>query len=195
MAHRLIKQIGHAMWNGPFYIGKISQPASVGDVLLKVLETLWRAIISIALVALGGLFAALVWMLWGDRLFPPLKDQIVATAEFAWNEGQESDCTSEQPVKVTFENTSDKSIEYMQFYVEVFLEGHSTPSGDLGLLSTDIIIPPNHKAQNCFAFPEIYISGDEETYVATDPDTWVLSDVDPADYTFKATISYARALD
>ncbi|GLT02200.1 hypothetical protein GCM10007897_36050 [Sphingobium jiangsuense] len=38
------------IWNGPFYIGQITRPVSIGDVLMKLLETAWRALI-IAAVA------------------------------------------------------------------------------------------------------------------------------------------------
>lgn len=42
-----------AAWNGPFYIGRLQSPVSVGDVLMKVLETLWRgAILCVAAIAL-----------------------------------------------------------------------------------------------------------------------------------------------
>ena len=33
-----------AIWNGPFDVGKLTQPVSVGDVLLKILEVLWRGL-------------------------------------------------------------------------------------------------------------------------------------------------------
>lgn len=50
------KGLVRAVWDGPFYIGPLSRPVSVGDVLLKTLETLWRAILSIvALLVVGGL--------------------------------------------------------------------------------------------------------------------------------------------
>lgn len=41
------KRIIRLVWNGPFHIGKLSPPVSVGDALLKMLETAWRLILTV----------------------------------------------------------------------------------------------------------------------------------------------------
>lgn len=77
-----------AVWNGPFHVGKISRPVSVGDALLKLLETLWRA--AVAAVAIILTIIATIWA-WVEHLsptlFPPLANSIMAEATY--DDGQE----------------------------------------------------------------------------------------------------------
>jgi hypothetical protein len=57
----VIRSATKALWNGPFYVGKLERPISVGEALLKLFETAWRAgvlfiifwIVVIAAIAMG----------------------------------------------------------------------------------------------------------------------------------------------
>lgn len=67
-----IKGIMRAIWNGPFYIGPLSRPVSVGDVLLKALETLWRAILSMVVLLIAGGLGIAAWVqIVEPTFFPP----------------------------------------------------------------------------------------------------------------------------
>lgn len=78
------KRIIRATWNGPFHIGKLSPPTSVGDVLLKVLETAWRLfLVAVSLLVAIGL-SLVVWIyLLNPVFFSSLKDQVPAPASNA----------------------------------------------------------------------------------------------------------------
>ena len=105
------------IWNGPFYIGPLTRPVSVGDVLLKTLETLWRAILSIVvLLVVGGLGIAAWVQVIEPMFFPPLKSQISATATF--DDGSAKlppaigekpfRCSPDYPIKVAFKNNTNR---------------------------------------------------------------------------------------
>ena len=72
-----------SVWNGPFNIGKLSQPVSVGDVFLKVLETAWRSVVAVFAILLILGVAGLTWVqVLEPALFPPLKNGISAHATY-----------------------------------------------------------------------------------------------------------------
>lgn len=55
-----MRSVLKALWNGPFYIGKLEKPISVAEVMLKFLETVWRGFVLflagfVLIVALLGL--------------------------------------------------------------------------------------------------------------------------------------------
>lgn len=64
------KRIIRLVWNGPFHIGKLSPPVSVGDVLLKVLETAWRLILAIVglLLIIGLSLVAWIYVVEARRI-------------------------------------------------------------------------------------------------------------------------------
>ena len=43
------------VWNGPFYVGPLVQPISVGSAILKVLEVAWRSLIVFLIIVLSTL--------------------------------------------------------------------------------------------------------------------------------------------
>lgn len=155
-----------AIWRGPFYVGKLQRPVSVGDVLLKLLEVLWRALISVIAIAILILALSVVWTaLLSPILFPPLKDSIAASASY--DDGtlelpppiiaQGTDrfrCTPEHPVKIRFENLSNKIVAQTEFKVNGQLAGRS---GEVvkydRYRSFDTILKPGHYLQGCWSFP------------------------------------------
>lgn len=44
------------IWKGPFYVGRRPRPLSFGDIIMKMMEKLWRWAI-LLLIALAALFA------------------------------------------------------------------------------------------------------------------------------------------
>lgn len=64
-----------SVWNGPFYIGPLVQPISLGSALIKVFEVAWRA----ALISVGVILAIAIgdlsWSLLAPAFAPPPKDQ------------------------------------------------------------------------------------------------------------------------
>jgi len=158
-----------AIWNGPFYIGKLAQPASLGDVLLKFLETIWRTIVALTLLvgiglAIGGLWAQLL----APLIFPPLKEQIVATAAYdvegvtpppivatSKGAGKPFRCSVRYPLKVGFENQSSSTIGKISFAVEARIAGRSSNLADWSgsNYETDVIIKPGYRIDQCWVAP------------------------------------------
>jgi len=150
-----------AVWNGPFYIGPLSRPVSVGDVLLKALETLWRAFVSIVvlIVAIGLGIAAWVLII-EPTFFPPLKTQVSAIATYDDGSAvmppaigaKPVRCSPEYPLKIVFRNASKKSIGHLDFSIE----GRPTNrSNDVlegaSWRQADTIIPAGYTWQSCWA--------------------------------------------
>jgi hypothetical protein len=134
-----------AIWNGPFYIGKLTQPVSVGDVLLKTLETFWRTIIAIIAIffAVAAVVSAWIYII-NPIFFPAAKSYIKISAEFddgkkvipptvsiaigsiASKVEKPFRCNADYPIKVTIGNTSNRRIGEVRFSLSGYTSGFST---------------------------------------------------------------------
>lgn len=124
------------VWNGPFHVGQLTRPVSVGDVILKMLETLWRALVLIVVVPIIVLLIVVIWQYIVDpTFFPPLKNKIEATAR--WDDGvapivtigsgqKPFRCSKEYPLKVEFYNRSRRIVRDTSFSVVANLPNRST---------------------------------------------------------------------
>ena len=101
-----------AVWNGPFYIGELAQPVSVGDVLMKVLETAWRA----AVIVIVGVGAAVAWLVYRDHKArseqAALRDQVVISAIM-----DVKTCGSTRPISVLIHNRSAERLASVSYSV------------------------------------------------------------------------------
>lgn len=148
-------------WNGPFYIGRIERPASVGDVLMKFLETAWRTVVLIALLALAAIAATGLWYeIISPKLFPPLEKQLKISAR--WDDGKTPDipggknfrCTPDYPVLITIENEGKQAVGAVSFDVTARPPSRSTDVASPGLWhDVDAIIKPGYSFQQCWSVP------------------------------------------
>ena len=149
-----------AVWNGPFYIGPLSRPVSVGDVLLKTLETLWRAILSIViLLIVGGLGIAGWVQVIEPTFFPPLKTQISATvtyddgsAKLPHSLGEKPfRCSPDYPIKVAFENNSKTTVGHIDFSIEGRAANRSNDLVEgAAWREADAVIPAGYISLSCW---------------------------------------------
>lgn len=156
-----------SIWNGPFFVGKLTQPVSVGDVLLKILEVLWRAIISI--IALGLSIAGYAYY-FHPVLYPPVEDSISANALYAANlpepppvvrsaaslpsrdEIESKPCAKDFPIRVLIFNNGSKPVTSISFQLEGYAEGYSKNyvEYDMGTQTSDRILAPNAGFSGCY---------------------------------------------
>jgi hypothetical protein len=150
-----------AVWNGPFHIGPLSRPVSVGDVLLKVLETLWRAVLSIIILMVVVALGIAAWVqIIEPTFFPPLKTRINVVATYDDGSanlppaigGKPFRCSSDYPLKIAFTNNSKVSIGHLDFSIE----GRAANRSDnvvegAGWRQADTIIPAGYTWQSCWA--------------------------------------------
>lgn len=186
------KGIVRSIWNGPFFIGKLSPPVSVGDVLLKIMETVWRLLVAaIGLVLLIAL-ALVAWIyVLEPLLFPPLKDQIYVEASVDDGSGpppinigsasakaeKPFRCSPEFPLKVRFANRSDVSIGKIGFSIEGYARGRSrnlVRNG--GWREADAVIPPGYTWTSCWG-------------------VWLEEGVEPSQLTYIVNVSSAEEAD
>lgn len=166
-----------AIWNGPFFVGKLTQPVSVGDVLLKILEVLWRAIILI--IVLGVSVAGYVYYVH-PVLYPPVKDSIRAKAFYAadtqrppplvktvtgakslypsMDEIEAEPCPKDFPIRVSLFNESNTALTNVRFDLEGFLPGFSgnRVQTERGAISDELILSPNRGVSSCYKIETKY---------------------------------------
>lgn len=165
MPNRL-KGIVRSIWNGPFYIGALSPPVSVGDVLLKIMETVWRLALAIVGLALVAVLSLVAWIyVLEPMFFPPLKDQIQVEAMFDDGSGpppikispagaqaeKHFHCSPEFPLKIKFANRSSKPIGRIGFSIEGYEQGRSrnlVRNG--GWRDADAVIPSGYTWTSCW---------------------------------------------
>lgn len=140
--------IVRAVWNGPFYAGLLAPPVSVGDVLLKVLETAWRfailLILSAAVIGLG----VFVWTVTIGR---PLASQVRAVAFI-----DKSSCTDPRyPLEVMFNNTSSRTLGEIRFNIVARRKGYSSDlnQDDLSFPKLNYIVPAGKLLTWCWSLP------------------------------------------
>lgn len=147
---RLIGGAARAVWNGPFYIGKLARPVSLGDVAMKVLETIWRgAILFVTVIAV----VIAVAVAWDARPTPPsLADQIVGTASLG-----NPDCDATYPLHVALKNNSKQRVGTINFRVAVYEPGRSTNLAAVGsdTYTSDVIIPAAKTLTMCWQAPSL----------------------------------------
>lgn len=164
-----------SVWNGPFYVGKLTQPVSVGDVLLKILEVLWRGTIAIVVIiacVAGGIAAYVSYI--GPALFPPPRDSIRAKAFYAadmqtpppmvktvtgatslypsMDELEAEPCPKDFPVRISLFNEGNTPLTNLRFDLEGFLPGFSgnRVATEWGGISDELILSPNRGVSTCY---------------------------------------------
>lgn len=150
------------VWNGPFHVGSLTRPVSVGDAILKVLETLWRVLVLVIVVPVFVLLIVAIWQYIIDpTLFPPLKNKVQATAR--WDDGaapivttvgapKPFRCTKDYPIKVEFYNRSRRTIRDTSFSIEANIPGRSSNVVDHYFSAhLDAIMQPQNGWTQCFS--------------------------------------------
>jgi len=149
------------VWNGPFHVGPLSRPVSVGDVLLKLLETLWRTVLLVLAVVVAGAIGILAWAQFIEpAFFPPLKSQISAvvsyddgSAKLPPADGEKPfRCTPDYPIKIAFHNNSNKSVGHIDFAIEGRSANRSSNVVEGGAWrQADPVTPAGYTWQSCWA--------------------------------------------
>lgn len=162
-------------WNGPFHIGPLRQPVSLGDVLLKVLETLWRAVMTLVYLAVVVAVVALLWSyIIQPKFFPPAtkyagvivtfddgSDRFVspppmtnintrALGSTPSQAEKPARCTADYPLKVSIWNTGSKPIQDVAVRVVGKADGVTTAIVDEPYLTIPRVIPPERGWYQCF---------------------------------------------
>ena len=157
-----------AIWNGPFYIGKLTQPASVGDVLLKILETIWRAIVSVlAFLGVMGVIAGAWVQIIEQIFFPPLKKQLDITVIYDVEgstpppiyigkpDKKPKRCSADYPLKVAIINRSSETVREVAFDLEVRRPGFSKDLSTASAHESDAILKPGYSYTACWSLPSM----------------------------------------
>jgi hypothetical protein len=160
MMRHAIARAAKGVWNGPFYVGKLARPASLGDVLLKVLETLWRTLVlMLAVPCFAGALYALNAYFIEPVFFPPLSSKVAATAAYgdgfpvAVVNGKPFKCDEIYPVRVSFTNNSTKRVSRISFSVEAQQPGHSSNlATNASYLESDAVLEPGWAYNQCYNF-------------------------------------------
>jgi hypothetical protein len=141
------------VWNGPFYVGKLTRPVSLGDALMKVLETVWRGAILFAIV-IAAIVAAAVGAdaindaNLGEPRLSELEPSITAYTK---------PCDDAMPLGVQVMNHSNRTVQHVTLRLEARRAGRSTDLVSyLGRdLQMDNIIPPGEGYGYCWTLPEL----------------------------------------
>lgn len=172
------RRAARAIWNGPFFIGPLTRPVSVGDVLMKLFETAWRGLVCIigALIVIGA--AAIGWEQLSPKLFPPLRTKIEASVTYddgskpVIEVGPAGDtvrskpfrCNLDQPLKLRFRNNSEKEVGHLTLEISARREGYSDNVINNGYQSVGIRIPAKRSWVGCWtpSFDETYNASELE---------------------------------
>lgn len=161
-----------SIWNGPFFVGKLTQPVTVGDVMLKILEVLWRGLMALVGLMLGtaAVVAAYVYVI-EPEFFPPAKDSVKVTAIYAADfddpppairtvtggqalpsmaEVENRKCARDFPIRISIYNNGSKPITGVRYSLEGYQPDYSS-NYVLGsdYVNSERIIPPGEGFSVC----------------------------------------------
>lgn len=156
-----------AIWNGPFHVGRLSSPVSLGDAVMKILETSWRAAIVLSAVIAMTFLTALTWDLRPKQPEPtPLFQQIRTLSRIG-----APMCNSSYPLHVVLKNTSAENVARVSFTVAAYAPGRSTNLVAFGTGEhvSDYIVPAGRMHMSCWPAPTLVEDHqlDELSYVVT----------------------------
>ena len=107
-----------AIWNGPFYIGRLERPVTVGEAVMKVLETAWRAAVLIV-AAYAAVIAWLIFSSWrGEKIREAARETVTyhASADL-------TRCPRTAPIFISVHNPSKEHLWGLSFRVQLLKNG------------------------------------------------------------------------
>lgn len=157
----MFKRIARAIWDGPFYIGKLTRPVTTGEAILKYFETSWRITVVILAAALAIALGALGWVkILNPWLHPALEkkvavrvtydDGLAANGQPVANDKGDR-CSPDHPIKVHLENQSGKAITDIAFVIEGRRDGFSSNLLTGNNFKSDVILQPDYNWDPCYS--------------------------------------------
>lgn len=153
------------VWGGPFRTPPLQHPITVGWVLLKILETIWRLVLVIALVAaaIGGF----VWYSQENPLSSKVKVEL--------NRPYPACTDPKYPVSVTLTNKTGKTLGEIDVAFHLYERGRTVDVASYSSRNIELrdIVPAGHWVRYCFRMPQSEAGSDgpftvvaEVTYAA-----------------------------
>lgn len=133
-----------SVWGGPFKTPSLQHPITVGWVLLKLFETIWRLFLIVAAAA-----AAVGAWAWYSQL-NPLKSKVkIEVAQSS------PDCKDPAyPVKVLLTNESNKTLGQVNFEFRLYEQGKSENVAISNHVQRhDDILEPGYWVRYCYPMP------------------------------------------
>lgn len=114
-----------AIWNGPFHIGQLERPVSLGDAVMKVLETAWRA----ALIGLAALVLFVGYLSYSEWAVDRREARDLTLIETRVSSFP-ADCSRDTPLMISFTNNSPRTVEYISYSIIGYEAGSLLPIPD-----------------------------------------------------------------
>jgi hypothetical protein len=147
MATKTAAAIIRKTWAGPFSAGPLSHPVTVGDALLKLFQTIWRA--GVVILASGCIVLSAVWV--SVQLQPaPLGSKITSSARV-----DVRTCGTDRPLLVTFHNGNSVAIQDIAFDFTAREDGRSSNLVRSQFLHSDAIVAAGKTATLCWPMPAL----------------------------------------
>lgn len=131
-------------------LARSPNPVSVGDVLMKILETIWRFLVSVVAIAAAG--AAVIYIQYlREEPYVPLERKIETAASY--EPGVR--CAPDHPIYVRFKNKSNEEIGRIDFSIEAREFGRSTNLAAYNESYLDYVLGSDGVADACFKLPSV----------------------------------------
>ena len=142
------RRAARAVWSGPFAIGPLAQPISLGAALLRILEVIWKFGIAVLVAGAAVLALASVWEPIDRTLNPTLESQLAGEAHF-----DPESCSKEFPIVVIVRNRSNRALASAQIDLVVRQPGRSTNLNKEPSFDWDAIVQAGKANALCYRIP------------------------------------------
>lgn len=153
------------IWGGPFRTPPLQHPITVGWVLLKLLETIWRLLLIV--VILAALVGGWAWYSQSNPLSSQVKVEVAQNSP---------DCKDpEYPVRIVVKTESKKTLGEIVLALRLYEQGKSQNviSYDWARIEIHDILKPGYQLESCYRMPTAqpgstgpYIVAADVTYAA-----------------------------
>jgi hypothetical protein len=166
-----LKRLFKAIWTGPFSVGPLIQPISVGTSILKILEVAWKLSIAIVFLFVTLIVFLRVWQPIDQAMNPPARSFV--RASIAYDDGRASTppaisfpngkpmrspaqpfrCNADYPIRIILHNEGNKPVQDVSFSLEGRVPGTSTNRVEDGSWhQSDAIIGADRYVGECYYF-------------------------------------------
>lgn len=148
LRHWLKRMLG-AVWSGPFSLGPLKRPATVGDIIAKMLEVIWKSLMALVAAALAIGATVGVASLWTQATSPQPSDiQLIAKA-------RDPECDPDLPFSITATNESSSTVSSLTYSIQATEEGRSTNLVKRYAWESDFLISPGKTVAWCIETPRL----------------------------------------
>lgn len=144
-----IQNMFKAMWRGPFFLGQLDGPVTLGVALLKLFDVIWKALIALVLASVAFSVCLSIYLLYESYRENSLISNIKMKVKY-----DEVICSHEYPLLISLENQTGNTVVKVDFNIESRYQNRSTNLTPFAPMVWDNIVKNSEIGTSCWKVPD-----------------------------------------